>query len=239
VGDLSFGSLMRVDEDEMFGQVFRLNMARLALGVLSVVLLVGPLLGTVFVYRDNLSGLVIPAELKTLVNSDHSGSLSGLGSENVSALNGSSVSVTFSNSSLVNGSSVSVSLGGLSDKPLKASNITTVYDPVSRTVRFSFDFTNPLGIGLSLNSLTADVSCTEHNFAIGSAVLASPVVLAPNATVPVAVVATWTESAIAHFASAHAGEKAISVDLSNLKVDLGGFSLSLPSKITIPDVPLS
>ena len=216
-----------------------LNWVRLSLSVLSIVLFVGPLLGVVLVYRDNLSGLVIPAELKSIVDSGPSGGLSNLGSDNASAVNGGSVTVTFSNASLVNGSSVSVSLGGLSDKPLQASNITTVFDPISRTVRFSFDFTNPLGIGLSLDSLTADVSCTEHGFGIGSAVLASPVVLEPNGTVPVTVVATWTDAAMAHFAAAHVGAKSISVDLSNLNVDLAGISLSLPSKITIPNVPLS
>ncbi len=58
-------------------------------------------------------------------------------------------------------------------------------------------------------------------------------------TVPVTVVATWTDAAMAHFAAAHVGAKSISVDLSNLNVDLAGISLSLPSKITIPNVPLS
>jgi hypothetical protein len=215
-----------------------LNRVRLVLSVLSVLLFVGPLLGVVLVNRDNLSGLIIPAELKGMVDSG-SGDLSNLGSQNVSAVNGSSVVVTFSNSSLVNGSSVSVSLGGLSDEPLQASNITTVYDPILRTVRLSFDFTNPLVIGLSLDSLTADVSCTAHGFGLGSAVLAAPVFLEPNATVPVTVVATWTEGALVHFVSSHPGEKVISVDLSNLNLNLGGISLSLPSKITIPEVPLT
>jgi hypothetical protein len=73
---------------------------------------------------------------------------------------------------------------------------------------------------------------------LGSAVLVNPVFLAPNVAVPVLVVATWTEGAIAHFASAHAGQSTISIDLSNINVDLGGISLSLPQKISIPDVPL-
>jgi hypothetical protein len=185
-----------------------------------------------------LSGLVVPSELKGLTNPGSSLGLSNSDSGNVSLVNGSSVVVNMSNASFVNGSSVSVSVGGLSDEPFEASNITTVVDLISRTVKFSFNFTNPLSIGLSLDSFTADVSCSVHGFGLGSAVLENPVFLKPNATVPVSVVATWTEGAIAHFASAHAGENTISVDLSNINVDLGGISLSLPQKISIPDVPL-
>jgi hypothetical protein len=201
-------------------------------------LFVGPLAGVVFVYRDDLAGLVVPVELRGLDGSASSVGLPDLGLANGSLVNGSSVHVDMSNASSVNGSSVSVNVGGLSDKPFEASNITTVYDPVSRTVRFSFNFTNPLSIGLSLDSFTADVSCSVHGFGLGSAVLVNPVFLAPIASVPVLVVATWTEGAIAHFGSAHAGEKSIDVDLSNVNVDLGGISLSLPQKISIPDVPL-
>jgi hypothetical protein len=215
---------------------WKMNLVRLALGVLSVVLFVGPLAGVVFVYRDNLVGLVVPVELKGLVGSGSSLGLSDLG--NGSLVNGSSVVVNMSNASSVNGSSVSVNVGGLSDKPFEASNITTVYDPVSRTVQFSFNFTNPLSIGLSLDSFTADVSCSAHGFGLGSAVLVNPVFLAPNASVPVLVVATWTDGAVAHFGSSHAGEESIGVDLSNVNVDLGGISLSLPQKISIPNVPL-
>jgi hypothetical protein len=46
----------------------------LALTVLSIVIIVGPIVGVVYAYSGNLAGLVLPPELKSLASGDYSAS---------------------------------------------------------------------------------------------------------------------------------------------------------------------
>ena len=45
-----------------------MDKVRIALTVLSIAIIVGPIAGVVFIYRDNLLGLVVPPEVNGLVN---------------------------------------------------------------------------------------------------------------------------------------------------------------------------
>jgi len=178
---------------------------RLFLVLLTIGIVTGPIVGVVYVYRDNLPGLLITPELRSIV---------GGGSDNDS-------------------------LPGLTDRPLELPQYAgSQYDPASRTVNFSFSFTNPLSVGLTLNSMSANVSCTLHGYPLGEAALASPVQLGPDETALIPLSATWTQDAVNHLAAEHAEASTISVDLTDISVNIGGISVSLNQKITIPDVPL-
>src|SRR5271157_1059055 len=56
-----------------------MNKTKIALTILSIAIVIGPLLGVVFVYRDNLMGLVLPPETSNALNL---GNLANLGSNN-------------------------------------------------------------------------------------------------------------------------------------------------------------
>ena len=45
-----------------------MDKVKIALTILSIVIIVGPIAGVVYVYRDNLLGLVVPPEVKGLMN---------------------------------------------------------------------------------------------------------------------------------------------------------------------------
>ncbi len=51
-----------------------MDRVKLALTILSIAIVIGPLAGLAYVYRDNLLGLVVPPQVKSLVNGDSSGS---------------------------------------------------------------------------------------------------------------------------------------------------------------------
>ena len=53
-----------------------MDKVKLALTVLSILIIIVPLAGAAYVYRDNLLGLVLPPQLKSLVNGGSTGSAS-------------------------------------------------------------------------------------------------------------------------------------------------------------------
>ncbi len=48
----------------------------------------------------------------------------------------------------------------------------------------------------------------------------------------------WTEGAIDHFRTEHAGAKTADVDLVDMMVDAGGVNLQLSNRQTVPNVPI-
>ena len=52
-----------------------MDKVKIALTILSIAIVIGPLAGAAYVYRDNLLGLVVPPQVKSLVSGDSSGSL--------------------------------------------------------------------------------------------------------------------------------------------------------------------
>ena len=45
-----------------------MDKVKIALTVLSILIVIGPLVGVAYVYRDNLLGLVVPPQIKNMVN---------------------------------------------------------------------------------------------------------------------------------------------------------------------------
>ena len=58
-----------------------MDKVKIALTILSVAIVVGPLIGIAFVYRDNLLGLVVPPQIKSLINGGDSNGLTSVGSQ--------------------------------------------------------------------------------------------------------------------------------------------------------------
>lgn len=187
-----------------------MDKVRLFLAILTIGIVVGPIIGVVYIYRDNLSGLVITPELKKLLSGN-----------------------------LDDGDSGNMSLPSLTDAPIEPPQYNGFqYDPVSRTLNFSFSFTNPFSAGLTLQSIFANVSCTLHGFHLGKANLVNPVSLDLNKRVLISLSATLTQDAVNHLASEHVEADAISVDLTDIRLNVSGIILELDRKITVPDIPL-
>jgi hypothetical protein len=117
--------------------------------------------------------------------------------------------------------------------------LNSTYDASSRTVTLTFQFKNPFNFPVTVNSMSGSIVCDKHNFPLGNATLKKPVSVGAGETATITVLGSWTEEAIDHFQTAHAGEKKTTVDLVNLAMDVSGIKIQTNERIQIPDVPIA
>jgi hypothetical protein len=111
-----------------------------------------------------------------------------------------------------------------------STQLNSTYDASSRTVTLTFQFKNPFNFPVTVNSMSGSIVCDKHDF---------PVSVGAGETATITVLGTWTEEAIDHFQTAHAGEKKTTVDLVNLAIDVSGIKIQTNERIQIPDVPIA
>ena len=163
-----------------------MDKVKIALTVLSILIVIGPLAGAAFVYRDNLVGLVVPPQVKSLVSGgDSTGSQSQpqfqppqlVGQPQYNAQTGAfTVSFNFTNpltnevsidklSAEVQSEEGGVSLGNISiNQPIQITpgetSIINVSGVLSQAAISQFEAQNPgvNGINISLANLNVDVA---------------------------------------------------------------------------------
>ena len=163
-----------------------MDKVKIALTVLSILIVIGPLAGAAFVYRDNLVGLVVPPQVKSLVSGgDSTGSQSQpqfqppqlVGQPQYNAQTGAfTVSFNFTNpltnevsidklSAEVQSEEGGVSLGNISiNQPLQITpgetSIINVSGVLNQNTISQFEAQNPgvNGINISLANLNVDVA---------------------------------------------------------------------------------
>jgi LEA14-like dessication related protein len=121
-------------------------------------------------------------------------------------------------------------------------NVTFVdshYDNASRTVTLTFEVTNPLQFDIAVDSMSADVRCDEHDFPLGHAIINNPVAISAGETATIDVAGTWTQDAIKHFLTAHAGAQKIDVELTRISLTVNGVSIQTDEVMKIPDFPVT
>jgi hypothetical protein len=129
--------------------------------------------------------------------------------------------------------------GFIMEEPLgNPTLVDSQYNVTSQTVTLTFQFTNPFNFDLTINSMSADVQCYDHNFPLGNAALNNPVNIRANKTATMTMLGTWTQDAINHFQKAHAGAQSIDVDLVGLIINVNGINVQTSEHIKIPNVPI-
>jgi len=113
------------------------------------------------------------------------------------------------------------------------------YDAATRTVTLTFDVTNPLAYDLTVDSLSADVRCEAHGFPMGQLAIAAPVSLRAGESSRVEVVGTWTEEAVEHIQTEHAGAHSIGIELVNASITVNGATVQTDELLKIPDFPVT
>jgi hypothetical protein len=127
-----------------------MNNVKIALTLLSIAIVVGPLAGVVLFYRDNLVGLVVPPEIKNLD--------SGLSEGNLT------------NPQFINGSQFQ--LPTLVGEPQ--------YNQETGAFSYPINFTNPLKTEISVDSMSAEIKFKDNNVILGNISITQPIEIAPG-----------------------------------------------------------
>ena len=125
--------------------------------------------------------------------------------------------------------------GGQLGESLNFTFADSHYDAASRTVTLSFEVVNPLQFDVTVDSMSADVRCDEHDFPLGHTVIQNPVLIREEATVGIDVAGTWTKEGIAHLLAAHEGEQRVDVELTEISLSINGVSIQTDEVIKIPN----
>lgn len=177
---------------------------RIILTLITIITITAPITAELVLYRNDLTGLIIPPDMLTLINGNGTNGTGIIGQH-------------------------------ITLPPL----VNTDYDPTTRTFCFSFNFTNPFKLNLTLNSMTANIECTQHNFPLGNISLANPIRLGPDETILIPVTGSWTEEAMEHFKDEHPEATTTDVYMTGINVDISGINLKLPDKYPVKNVPLT
>lgn len=212
-----------------------MDKVRLGLVLVTIAITVGPILGIVLVYRDNLLGLVIPPELNQLINSASPGN-SGV-TENPSQTNQTAEIEKLLKPFFPNG-----------DIPTSINDIIPSepevhYNPATGTFTASFQVKNPSIVDWKIKSINGTVMCDEHSFQIGPVSLKDPVTVKANGTATAIIVGQWTIDARIHLDTEHAGEQSTPCSLINAVISFTAFGMSgtlpVPDTISLGEVPLT
>jgi hypothetical protein len=117
--------------------------------------------------------------------------------------------------------------------------VDSQYNVTSQTVTLTFRFTNPFNFDVTINSMSADIQCDAHNFSLGHATLNNIVNIRASETATITVLGTWTQDAIDHFQTAHAGAQSIDVELVGLTINVNGINVQTNEHIKISNVPIA
>ncbi len=187
----------------------------LILLLISVGTLVGPIGAVAVVYRNNLAQVVVPPQLNDIINGN--------------ILNETTVNETQNNGSGSNAGEFMMPI-------FVGANV----DNVSRTFSITVNFTNTFNFDLTLNSLSANVVCSQHNYSLGSITLAGgPIQINSGETHQVTVSGVWTQDAENHVKTEHPNAATIDVNLVNLTVDVNGITIVQSEPVSVPNVPLT
>lgn len=129
--------------------------------------------------------------------------------------------------------------GDVTEIPLEQpSFVGSQYNATSQTVALTFNFTNPFKFNLTITSISANIVCDADNFPLGNATLRNPVSIRAGETATITIFGAWTQAAINHFQTAHAGAETIDIDLVDFTISLKGISAQTNQRIKISDVPI-
>lgn len=178
---------------------------------LSIGLIVAPVGAVVVIYRDDLTGLVVPPELKGAVNGDASfilnddvKSITGYGDSDPNDILNGFVTPTF---------------------------VDAQVDESARVFTVRVNVTNPLNYDLTLNSLSTDVQSVEGQ-TLAHVDVAQPITMPSGQSTIISVQGSWTQAGDS-FITQHWSDTSVTVALANIVVNVNGVSVERSEPLTV------
>ena len=191
-----------------------MQMIGIVLLLISVGLVVGPVGAVVVVYRDDLSQLVIPPEIKGIMNGDTSfilndniGSINGYGDRGAHSFLDNFIAPTF---------------------------VCANFDQASKTFSVTINVTNVFKHDLTLNTLSTQVETPDRQL-IANVGVDNPLTIPAGESVYVTVDGSWTQAG-ENYILTHSQDSSITIGIANIVVDVNGIKVerSNPFTVTIP-----
>ena len=183
---------------------------KLILLFLTIAITITPIVIEVLLYRDNLLDLIIPPEIANIVNKQSNNS----------------------NEKSINGNNL---LSPEFELPKPVGD--PQYNPQTKTISYTFNFTNPLQTPLEIDELQAGLVSHNDGFFLGNITINKPLKLDPGQTVDITALGILSDDAIDYLKSQSATQNSINLDFVNLNVDLSGIQLQL-DKQNIGDIAI-
>jgi hypothetical protein len=183
--------------------------------LISIGTIVGPVGAVVVMYRDNLTEIVLPPQLSDIINGN------------------SSIFVANNNG---DGSNAATSL---EQQVLAPVFVGAQINNVSRTFTVTVNFTNTFNYDLTVNSISAGVECSQHNYPLGSISLNGVVAVLAGQSSQITVSGTWTQDAENHVRIEHPGAISVNVNLIDLTINVNGIVIQETEPISVGDVPIT
>ncbi len=174
-----------------------MDKVKVGLTVLSIMIIIAPILVEVYVYKDNLEGLVLPPQIQNLMNGNNNGATSETQSE----------------------------LTSLPNFQMPQPVGDPQYNPTTGAFSFPFNFTNPLSAQLTVNELSAQVA-TEDGIPIGNVSIPQIINLAPGENAIITAVGNL-DPAVVNQLTAQYQSGTLNIALNNVNIDLGGIHIHL------------
>ncbi len=185
--------------------------------LISVGTIVAPIGAVVVIYPNDLTQLVIPPQIKDIIN----------GNSNIIPDVGHSDNGD-------NGDNANQDLGGLMSPEL----VSVQIDEATNTFTGIFQVTNPVDYDLTLNSFSTDVEIAQANIPAGSINLNSPVTVQADQTVQLALSGQWTQQAQEYIANNYPGATSMDINLTNISINVNGITIGSNGSIQI-SVPMN
>ena len=176
-----------------------MNYVKIALSILTIAITVGPLLCTVYAYRDNLPGLVLPP------------STPGISSLGLSGSNSSGLNLT--------------ALESLN--PISPVDSGPTYNSSTGAFDYPVNFTNPLPQSIDIDNLSATIVCNENGATLATVSIPNPINLAPGQSTILDIGGIINQTVLQDYENQYQQGNNANVSLKNVSVTVGGVTLHI------------
>ena len=178
--------------------------------LISIGTIVGPVGAVVVMYHNDLTQLVIPPQIRDLMNGNSSlipqGSSDGGGDGGI---------------------------GGLMSPTL----VSVQSDPAAHTFSAVFNVTNPTDYDLTLNSLSANALMTQQQIPAGSISLANPVTAPAGQTTQLTITGQWTQQIQDYMTTNFPGMTSVEIYVKDVVININGIIVESSGIIDVGNVP--
>ena len=188
-----------------------MNKLKIFLALLTIAITVTPIALEALLYRDNLLDLIVPPEITNMFKGNNSNA-NGKNTNGINLLN--------------------------SQLELPQPVGEPQYNPETKTISYTFNFTNPMESPIEVNTLQASIVSHDDGVFLGNITIDKPLKLEPGQTANITANGILSDEAINYLKTKSTTQNSINVDFVNLNVDLAGLQLQLDKQnigdITIP-----